>query len=260
MRDGLTRKAKLPPYEEGEPTLWAIGFEGKSPLRFAEAEHYPLHVSLAFDDELTEQQKRDLEEEWGVERETTLHFHKFTSGAAGELPQVGPRGQLGERAAGPRLQLLWPATAAAHQLLVKMEERRRGGFRVKPSFGQVLGYIQEGEPLALDLPNRKASIYTSSHFYLDDYPNRQRDASAPHDAEPGGCVRDCGRRLRWGPLPSPAQRVHEAVLPARQRRWGRGSRPGPDGAKAASKPRRRSSPEPPPAQRPRRGASRRTRP
>ena len=52
-----------------------------------------------------------------------------------------------------------------------MEERRSNGFRVKPSFGQVLGYIQEGEPLTLDLPNRKASIYTSSHFYLDDYPN-----------------------------------------------------------------------------------------
>ena len=88
LRDGLTRKAKLtqlPPHREGEPTLWAIGFEGKSPLRLAEAEHYPLHVSLAFDDELTEQQKRDLEEEWGVEREETLHFHKFTSGAAGEL-------------------------------------------------------------------------------------------------------------------------------------------------------------------------------
>ena len=88
LRDGLTRKAKLtqlPPHQEGEPTLWAIGFEGKSPLRLAEAEHYPLHVSLAFDDELTEQQKRDLEEEWGVEREETLHFHKFTSGAAGEL-------------------------------------------------------------------------------------------------------------------------------------------------------------------------------
>ena len=96
LRDGLTRKAKLtqlPPHQEGEHTLWAIGFEGKSPLRLPEAEptaqpeaeHYPLHVSLAFDDELTEQQKRDLEEEWGVERETTLHFHKFTSGAAGEL-------------------------------------------------------------------------------------------------------------------------------------------------------------------------------
>ena len=88
LQDGLTTKAKLtqlPPHQEGEPTLWAIGFEGKSPLQLAEAEHYPLHVSLAFDDELTEQQKRGLEEEWGVERETTLHFHKFTSGAAGEL-------------------------------------------------------------------------------------------------------------------------------------------------------------------------------
>ena len=39
-----------------------------------------------------------------------------------------------------------------------MEERRSNGFRVKPSFGQVLGCIQEGEPLTLDLPNRKASI------------------------------------------------------------------------------------------------------
>ena len=86
LRDGLTRKAKLtqlPPHRE--PTLWAIGFEGKSPLRLAEAEHYPLHVSLAFDDELTEQQKRELEEEWGQDREETLHFHKFTSGAAGEI-------------------------------------------------------------------------------------------------------------------------------------------------------------------------------
>ena len=44
-----------------------------------------------------------------------------------------------------------------------MEERRSNGFRVKPSFGQVLGYIAEGEPLVIPLPNRKASIYTSSH-------------------------------------------------------------------------------------------------
>ena len=85
---GLNRKAKLtqlPPHEEGQPTLWAIGIEGPSPLRLPEAEQYPLHVSLAFDDELSDQEKRDLEQEWGEERETTLHFHKFTSGAAGEL-------------------------------------------------------------------------------------------------------------------------------------------------------------------------------
>ena len=58
-----------------------------------------------------------------------------------------------------------------------MEERRSNGFRVKPSFGQVLGFIQESEPLTLDLPNRKASIYTSSHFYLDDYPNAPEPVS-----------------------------------------------------------------------------------
>ena len=64
-----------------------------------------------------------------------------------------------------------------------MEERRQNGFHVRPSFGQVLGYIQEGEPLSLDLPNRKASIYTSSHWYLDDYPNAPEpisDAPMPH--------------------------------------------------------------------------------
>ena len=88
LKDGLTRKAKLtqlPPHEEGQPTLWAIGIEGKSPLRLPEAEQYPLHVSLAFDDELSDQQKRDLEREWGEERDTTFQFYKFTSGAAGEL-------------------------------------------------------------------------------------------------------------------------------------------------------------------------------
>ena len=64
-----------------------------------------------------------------------------------------------------------------------MEERRSNGFRVKPSFGQVLGYIAEGEPLDIPLPNRKASIYTASHWYLDDYPNAHEpisDAPLPH--------------------------------------------------------------------------------
>ena len=56
-RDGLTWQAQLtqlPPHREGQPTLWAIGIDGESPLRRREAEHHPLHVSLAFDDELKE--------------------------------------------------------------------------------------------------------------------------------------------------------------------------------------------------------------
>ncbi len=69
---------------------------------------------------------------------------------------------------------------------VKMEERRSNGFRVKPSFGQVLGYIQEGEPLTLDLPNRKASIYTSSQPQRPGAP--QRRPAAPHQHQSGGSV------------------------------------------------------------------------
>ena len=51
-----------------------------------------------------------------------------------------------------------------------MEERRQYGFRVRPNYGQVLGYIQEGEPIGLELPKRNASVYMASHFYLDDFP------------------------------------------------------------------------------------------
>ena len=130
----MTRKARLtqlPPHEEGAPTLWAIGIDGESPLKRREAEHHPLHVSLAFDDELSEEQRRALEEEWGEERDVTFQFHKFTSGGSGELP----------------------------------------------------AYIAEGEPLNIPLPNPNASIYASSHFYLDDYPNAPEpisDAPLPH--------------------------------------------------------------------------------
>ncbi|CAE7558200.1 unnamed protein product [Symbiodinium natans] len=43
----------------------------------------------------------------------------------------------------------------------------------------VLGYIAEGEPLPIDLPNRNASILTSSHFWLDDYPQSSEPEPAP---------------------------------------------------------------------------------
>ena len=118
-----------------------------------------------------------------------------------------------------------------------MEERRSNGFRVKPSFGQVLGYIQEGEPLTLDLPNRKASIYTSSHFYLDDYPNAPEpvsDAPLPHTSINPAAAFETADEGRWGPLPTPAKRVHEAVLSARQRRRGHG--PGAGAAQRRAEP------------------------
>ena len=64
----------------------------------------------------------------------------------------------------------------------EMEERRAHGFRVRPSHSQVLGYIAEGEPLPINLPNRNASMLTSSHFWLDDYPqsSEPEPAQLPH--------------------------------------------------------------------------------
>ena len=78
---------------------------------------------------------------------------------------------------------------------------------MKPSFGQVLGYIQEGEPLALDLPKRNASIYTSSHFYLDDYPNAPEpvsETSLPHTSiNPAAAFETADEGYDGVPFPRP---------------------------------------------------------
>ena len=60
----------------------------------------------------------------------------------------------------------WPRASRQN-----MEEQRAFGFRVRPRFSEVLEYIEEGEPsFGIPLPNRNASIYRSSHFYLDEFP------------------------------------------------------------------------------------------
>ena len=78
---------------------------------------------------------------------------------------------------------------------------------MKPSFGQVLGYIQEGEPLALDLPNRKASTFTASHFWLDDYPNASEplsDVPMPHTTlNPAAAFETADEGYEGVPFPRP---------------------------------------------------------
>ena len=44
----------------------------------------------------------------------------------------------------------------------------------------MLGYIEEGEPVNLPLPNRRASQFVQSHFYLDDLPQ----STEPLDENP----------------------------------------------------------------------------
>ena len=77
---------------------------------------------------------------------------------------------------------------------------------MKPSFGQVLGYIQEGEPLALDLPKRNASIYTSSHFYLNNFPNASEplsDAPMPHTTLKAAAFETADEGYEGVPFPRP---------------------------------------------------------
>ena len=105
LQDGLTRKAKLTQLPPRGGPAHALGDRHRpSPLRLPEAEQYPLHVSLAFDDGGA-----------GVGRgagddPAVLQVHQRRR--RGAVAEVGPRGQLGERAAGPRKQLLRPPTPA----------------------------------------------------------------------------------------------------------------------------------------------------
>ena len=125
----------------------------------------------------------------------------------------------------PREALLWPSPRV-----------HSGGRAPRPGPAQAQRfYLHFQSLLPRRLPQRTRT--------------RQRDASAPHDAEPGGCVRDRRRGLRWGPLPAAPQGVHEAAttgppIPARPCATTGWTRPGPrlweaGSAKAASKRRRR---------------------
>ena len=44
-----------------------------------------------------------------------------------------------------------------------------------PAFEQVVGYLERNEPLPLDQPDRKATSFVTSHFYLDDFVQSSED-------------------------------------------------------------------------------------
>ena len=50
-----------------------------------------------------------------------------------------------------------------------MKTLRAHGFNQRPRFEQVVGYLERNEPLPLDQPDRKATLFVTSHFYLDDF-------------------------------------------------------------------------------------------
>ena len=205
LKDGLTRKAKLvklPPHEEGQPGLCAIGLESRR--RDSAAPAWPSRTSSP----------RNSCRPWRTSGARSGRRPSTSTSspaaAAGAVPEVGPRGQLGECPASPGEQLLWSAETAAHQLLVKhggaKTQRLPRQALIWPS-ARLLGFIQEGEPLNLELPNRKASIYTSSHFYLDDYPNAPEpisDAPMPHtQLNPAASFETADEGYEGVPFPRP---------------------------------------------------------
>ena len=55
-----------------------------------------------------------------------------------------------------------------------MKTLRAHGFNQRPRFEQVAGYLERNEPL-LDQPDRKATSFVTSHFYLDDFVQSSED-------------------------------------------------------------------------------------
>ena len=56
----------------------------------------------------------------------------------------------------------------------EMKTLRAHGFNQRPRFEQVVGYLERNEPL-LDQPDRKATSFVTSHFYLDDFVQSSED-------------------------------------------------------------------------------------
>ena len=64
--------------------------------------------------------------------------------------------------------------AAGEVAQQQMKTLRAHGFNQRPRFEQVVGYLERNEPL-LDQPDRKATSFVTSHFYLDDFVQSSED-------------------------------------------------------------------------------------
>ena len=53
-----------------------------------------------------------------------------------------------------------------------MKTLRAHGFNQRPRFEQVVGYLERNEP---DQPDRRATSFITSHFYLDDFVQSSKD-------------------------------------------------------------------------------------
>ena len=86
---------------------------------------------------------------------------------------------------------------------------RAHGFNQRPRFEQVVGYLERNEPL-LDQPDRKATSFVTSHFYLDDFVQSSEDPNPrPLQHTPLQAIPEDGFR-------TPAEATDEDVRLARR--------------------------------------------
>ena len=93
--------------------------------------------------------------------------------ADGGRAPPGPSAALGaRRAQGRGTRSGRSCRAVTHK---EMKTLRSHGFNQRPRFEQVVGYLERNEPLSLDEPDRKATTFVTSHFYLDDFVQSSED-------------------------------------------------------------------------------------
>ena len=68
----------------------------------------------------------------------------------------------------PLLLKRYRETGGGRSCATVNEDTPGAGFNQRPRFEQVVGYLERNEPL-LDQPDRKATSFVTSHFYLDDF-------------------------------------------------------------------------------------------
>ena len=94
-----------------------------------------------------------------------------------------------------------------------MKTLRAHGFNQRPRFEQVVGYLERNEPL-LDQPDRKATSFITSHFYLDDFVQSSEDPNPqPLQHTPLQAIPEEGFR-------TPAEATDEDVRLARKNQGG----------------------------------------
>ena len=95
-----------------------------------------------------------------------------------------------------------------------MKTLRARGFNQRPRFEQVVGYLERNEPLPLDQPDRKATSFITSHFYLDDFVQSSEDPNPrPLQHTPLQAIPEEGFR-------TPAEATDEDVRLARRYQGG----------------------------------------